>query len=122
MVEAPRLTSRGIDRWGFPLPPPKEIALVKPQEEAQPASKPPALPKQKGFGSFSPELDEGLRRLCARQRPFQTFTRTRIAQECGVSRDTIRLLERQALRRVYKLLGPDFSKQAKEFLSQPDRD
>lgn len=87
--------TEAIDRWGFPI---RTIRLAAP---AKPEPK-----RQRGKGSFVEEkLLAGLKRLELRAVPGHSMTRNEIADECGVSKDTIRLIEREAIRKVRARLG-----------------
>ena len=50
-------------------------------------------------------IDSGLRRLCAKQKPNQVFTLTAIAKECGCTRERIRQIQVDALKSVRGLLA-----------------
>ena len=50
-------------------------------------------------------IDSGLRRLCAKQKPNQIFTLTAIAKECGCTKERIRQLQVDALKSVRELLA-----------------
>jgi hypothetical protein len=98
------LASRGIDRWGFPLP--RRITLV------QPASEPLPTKRQAGAGSFSEEkMLPALRRMCSEAAPGQKHTRHEIAAACDVDKETIRNVEKRALKKIRARLGPHFLKQ-----------
>lgn len=89
-----------LDRWGFPIDPARllrqdvvrSVAIVRVAKVTRP---------QRGIGSYNAEqILTGLRSLSEHQKPGETFTRRRIARECGVDKETIRLLERSALRKL----------------------
>ncbi len=102
-----------LDRWGFP------VRLVRLTPPPQPAKKAPVKRSttQHGAGSYSPGLDSGLRKLSETQQPGQTFSCAQIAKECDVSKDTIALLERQALRKIRSRLSPSLFSQFQELLN-----
>lgn len=100
----------GIDRWGFPVP--QELQLLPAPQPPKPEPR-----TQRGIGSFSEEtLLPGLRELCTEVRYGETLTRAQISRRCKVSKDTIRLLERSAIRKIRSRLTPAELAQALEFL------
>lgn len=105
---AKTLEARGIDRWGFPV---RTVGLV-----AAPA--PVKVRTQRGLGSYvDSQILPGLQRLCAAQRPGESLSRKRIARECGVDKETIRNIERSALKKLRARLGPAAVRQLREMLS-----
>lgn len=99
-----------LDRWGFPVP--QELKVLRETPPPKPEPK-----RQRGKGSFSDhKLLPGLRALCAEVKFGESLDRNRIASRCGVSKDTIRLIERGALRKLRARMGPAECKQALEFL------
>jgi DNA-directed RNA polymerase sigma subunit (sigma70/sigma32) len=51
------------------------------------------------------KLDEKLRELREEQKPGEVFTLERISDETGYTRERIRYIEKQALRKMHALLG-----------------
>jgi len=50
-------------------------------------------------------IDKGLKRMCGRQMPGETFTLEEIAKQCDCTRERIRQIEGQALRKVRRILA-----------------
>ena len=51
------------------------------------------------------KLDEKLRELREKQKPGEVFTLERLSDETGYTRERIRYIEKQAMRKMHKLLG-----------------
>lgn len=73
---------------------------------------------QTGFGSYCDDrLLPALRALCAGARRGQRFTRVAIARAAAVDKETVRNIERAALRKVRARLGPACPKNLEEIIS-----
>lgn len=119
-----RLAARGIDRWGFPTRPgnlrPGLVSVAQGKDVSQWTGlrdHPRAARKQTGKGSYVEDrLLCGLRALCGSARKGQIYTRTEIAKACKVDKDTIRGIERQAIKKIRSRLRAGSVEQLGAFL------
>lgn len=95
-----------LDRWGFPI---RNVVLLGRLREPGKKSANRERRLQRGLGSFvDRKMLPGLRRLCAEVQPGERVSRTRIADACGVHRETVRNIERAALKKLRAKLGAQF--------------
>ncbi len=100
-----QLAARGLDRWGFPIVRAITFKPTPPEPRRVPR-------RQRGVGSFSEDkLIPGLRRMCETQQEGQRFGREHIARECGVDKETIRQIEKTALKKIRARMGQAFFRQ-----------
>lgn len=101
-----RLDPEPLDRWGFPI---RATTTLRRMLDAPELSANRKRRLQRGLGSFvDRQMLPGLRELCERQKPGQTFTRNAIAKACGVHRETVRNVERAALKNLRQRLAAKF--------------
>ena len=100
LAEVARLNAAGLDKWGFPATV-REVTLTPARPPA------PSPRRQAGRGSLcSSALDTGLRTLTSTQQTGQTYTTREIAAACGCDKETIRLIQRSAIKKLRARLGP----------------
>ena len=99
-AEVARLNAAGLDQWGFPT----AVRAIQLTPARPPA---PSPRRQAGRGSLcGTGLDLGLRALTSTQQTGQTYTTREIAAACGVDKETIRLIQRSAIKKLRARLGP----------------
>lgn len=119
-----RLAARGIDRWGFPVAASPVVCSGGGNDDhlfsAGVITRFTRFDrKQTGKGSYVEDrLLRGLRELCRGVRKGQTLSRTEIAAACQVDKDTIRGIEKQAIKKIRARLGAGQFLQLGDFLRQ----
>lgn len=102
-----------LDRWGFPIRPGNIVTI-----EIVPPPPVRILPVQQGKGSFvEARMLPALRELCEKSPRGKCHTRTEIALACGVDKDTVRGIEKQALKKLRARLGKAYTRQLAECLA-----